>query len=215
MKIKYLFLASIAGAIVALDQATKTYVHTHFDLHESVNVIADLFSLTYVRNPGAAFGFLGTSPEVFREIFFLSMPPIALLIILAILRTVADRERLTIVSLSMVFGGAIGNYVDRLRFRYVIDYLDFHLSVPLVDRLHGSFLSPVLNLLGIPVGREWVYPAFNVADMAIVGGVSALLYVEFRKYRDARAQASLDTTAPLAAPRDRRRQKASSAAPRA
>lgn len=197
MKIKYLLLATIAGAIVALDQATKTYVHTHFDLHESLNVISDLFSITYVRNPGAAFGFLGTSPEAFREIFFLSMPPFALLIILAILRTVADRDRLTIISLSMVFGGAIGNYIDRLRFRYVIDYLDFHISEPLVERLHATLFSPLLSLVGIPPGREWVYPAFNVADMAIVGGVSALLYIEFRKFRVARQAAR--ETAPRAA----------------
>jgi signal peptidase II len=195
MKIKYLLLATIAGAIVAADQAVKTYVHTHFELHESINVISDILSITYVRNPGAAFGFLGTSPQFFREIFFLSMPPIALLIILAILRTVTDRDRLTIVSLSMVFGGAIGNYIDRLRFRYVIDFLDFHMSVPLVQRLHGTILSPLLSLVGIGPGREWVYPAFNVADMAIVGGVGALLFVEFRKYRDSRAALAADQAA--------------------
>jgi signal peptidase II len=186
MKIKYLLLATIAGAIVAADQAVKTYIHTHFDLHESLQVIADIFSITYVRNPGAAFGFLGTSPQVFREIFFLSMPPVALLIIIAIMRTVADRDRLTIVSLSMVFGGAIGNYIDRLRFRYVIDYLDFHLGLDVIRRLHATFLGGPLNLLGIPPDREWVYPAFNIADMAIVGGVGALLYIEFRKYRESR-----------------------------
>ena len=189
MRMKYLLLATIAGAIVAADQATKTYVHTHFELHESMSVISDIFSITYVRNPGAAFGFLGTSPQVFREIFFLSMPPIALLIILAILRGTNDREKLTVCSLSMVFGGAIGNYIDRLRFRYVIDYLDFHLGLPIVAKLHDTFLSGLFSLIGIPPGREWVYPAFNVADMAIVGGVGALLYVEFRKFREHRAVA--------------------------
>lgn len=187
MKIKYLLLATIAGTIVAADQATKTYIHTRFDLHESATVVTDFFSITYVRNPGAAFGFLGDSPDLFREIFFLSMPPIALLIILAILRGAPERERITIVALSSVFGGAIGNYIDRLRFRYVIDFLDFHLSLPIVQKLHSGGPSWLLSLIGLAPDREWVYPAFNVADMAIVGGVGALLYVEFQKYRAHRA----------------------------
>lgn len=163
MKIKYLILLCIAGAIVTADQAVKLYVHTHFSLHESVEVIQNFFSLTYVQNPGAAFGFLAESAPVFREIFFLSMPPIALLIILAIMRGVSEVDRWTIVSLSMVFGGAIGNYIDRLRFRYVIDFLDFYLVKD------GK--------------RVWTYPAFNIADMAIVCGVAILLFLEFTKHR--------------------------------
>lgn len=194
MRIKYLLLATIAGAIVAADQAAKAYVHTRFELHESVRILEDFFAITYVRNPGAAFGFLGSSPPVFREIFFLSMPPVALLIILAIMRTVSNRDRLTIVSLSMVFGGAIGNYIDRIRFRYVIDYLDFHLSLPLLQRLHSGWASPILRAIGVGPDREWVYPAFNIADMAIVGGVGALLYVEFRKYREHRAALANDAS---------------------
>lgn len=163
MKIKYLLLAAIAGAIITADQAVKIYVHTHFGLHESVEVIQNFFSLTYVQNPGAAFGFLADSAPIFREIFFLSMPPIALLIILAIMRGVLESDRWTIVSLSMVFGGAIGNYIDRLRFRYVIDFLDFYIMKD------GK--------------RSWTYPAFNIADMAIVGGVAILLFLEFTKHK--------------------------------
>ena len=163
MKFKYLLLAAIAGAVVAADQAVKLYINTHFSLHESTEILHGFFSLTYVQNPGAAFGFLADSAPVFREIFFLSMPPIALLIILAIMRGVRETDRWTIVSLSMVFGGAIGNYIDRLRFRYVIDFLDFYL---LKD---GR--------------RTWSYPAFNIADMAIVCGVAILLFLEFTKYK--------------------------------
>lgn len=159
MKIKYLLLAAIGGAIIAADQAVKMYVHTHFMLHESIEVIPGFFNLTYVRNTGAAFGFLADSPVWFREAFFLSMPPIALLIILAIMRGVAERDRWTIVSLSMVFGGAVGNFIDRIRFRYVIDFLDFHIQ------------------------KKYVWPAFNIADMAIVGGVGILLFLEFTRQK--------------------------------
>ncbi len=159
MKIKYLLLAAIAGAIIAADQAVKMYIHTHFMLHESVEVIPGFFNLTYVRNTGAAFGFLADAPAWFREAFFLSIPPVALLIILAIMRGVAETDRWAIISLSMVFGGAIGNFIDRLRFRYVIDFLDFHIQ------------------------KKYVWPAFNIADMAIVGGVAILLFLEFTKQK--------------------------------
>lgn len=159
MKLKYLILAAIAGAIITADQAVKMYVHTHFQLHESIQVIPGFFNLTYVRNPGAAFGFLANTHETFRELFFLSMPPVALLIILAILRGVAETDRWTVTALSLVFGGAIGNYIDRIRFRYVIDFLDFHLD------------------------NVYTWPAFNIADSAIVIGVGVLLFLELTRGR--------------------------------
>ncbi|MBX3039473.1 MAG: signal peptidase II [Bdellovibrionaceae bacterium] len=155
MKKKYLFLMVITGLLVAIDQLVKLYIHTQFRLGESVPVISGFFNLTYVRNFGAAFGFLAESHPSFREIFFLTMPPLALLIILLILRGVNDKDTKQIVALSSIFGGAIGNYIDRLRFRYVIDFLDFHL------------------------GGRWSWPAFNIADAAIVGGVILLLILMF------------------------------------
>ena len=167
MKKKYLWLAVIAGVLVALDQLTKIYVHTSFHLGESVVVIPNFFNLTYVRNFGAAFGFLAESHPSFRELFFLTMPPIALIIILGILRGVKDDDTKQIIALSSIFGGAIGNYIDRLRFRYVIDFLDFHLY------------------------NRWSWPAFNIADMAIVGGVALLLllmFVENKKAKEAAAE---------------------------
>lgn len=155
MNKKYIWLLVISGFLISLDQIIKMYIHTHFALSESVTVIPNFFNLTYVRNFGAAFGFLAESHPQFREIFFLAMPPIALIIILAILRGVRDDDTKQILALSSIFAGAIGNYIDRLRFRYVIDFLDFHLY-----------------------GR-WSWPAFNVADMAIVGGVGVLLLLMF------------------------------------
>jgi signal peptidase II len=151
MKKKYIWLMAITGFLVALDQITKLYVHTHFNLGESISVIPDFFNLTYVRNFGAAFGFLAESHPTFREIFFLTMPPVALIIILSLLRSVPDKDTLQIAALSSIFGGAIGNYIDRLRFRYVIDFFDFHLK------------------------NKYSWPAFNIADVAIVCGVGILL----------------------------------------
>lgn len=159
MKKKYLYLMVVAGLLVALDQLTKLAVHTQFRLGESLTVIPNFFNLTYVRNFGAAFGFLADSHPSFREMFFLSMPPLAMILILLILRTVKDEDTRQILALSSIFGGAIGNYIDRLRFRYVIDFLDFH------------------------VGNRYSWPAFNVADSAIVCGVLFLLYQIFMESR--------------------------------
>jgi signal peptidase II len=79
------------------------------------------------------------------------------------LRTVGETDRWTISSLSLVFGGAIGNYIDRLRFRYVIDFLDFHLQ------------------------KTYTWPAFNVADSAIVCGVAVLLFLELTRTKKSAA----------------------------
>jgi signal peptidase II len=150
---KYLVLATIAGFLVALDQLTKIYIHANFALGESVPVIKDIFHITYVRNIGAAFGAFREAPEAFRTIFFLSMPPIAVALVLYLFRSVENTDRWQVFSLSMIFGGAIGNYIDRLRFGFVIDFLDVHYK------------------------QVWSYPAFNVADSAIVCGVIILMYL--------------------------------------
>lgn len=152
MSKKYLLLAAISGFIISIDQFVKLMVHTQFKLGDSVTVIQDFFNLTYVRNYGAAFGFLAESHPRFREIFFLAMPPIALVIILAILKTVKENDMKQILALSLIFGGAIGNYIDRLRFRYVIDFFDFHLK------------------------DVYSWPAFNIADSSIVIGVILLVF---------------------------------------
>lgn len=148
---KYLVLAAIASLMVVIDQLTKLYIHANFNLGESVPVIRDIFHITYVRNIGAAFGIFREMGETFRHLFFLSMPPVAMVIILFMLRSVPNTDRWQICSLSLIFGGAVGNYIDRLRFGYVVDFLDFHYK------------------------NVWTYPAFNVADSAIVTGVCLLL----------------------------------------
>ena len=155
MKKKYIILVALSALIVALDQLLKMYVHTHFQLGESVPVMTGFFNITYVRNFGAAFGFLNQTHPDFREIFFLLMPPVAMVIILMILRGVREDDTRQILALSSVFGGAIGNYVDRVRFKYVIDFLDFHWK------------------------EAYTYPAFNIADMAIVCGVIILLVLMY------------------------------------
>ena len=153
MSRKYLLLACFSGLVIALDQLSKIYIHTQFQLHESKTVIENIFNITYIRNFGAAFGFLAQAPSSFREIFFLTMPPLACIIILYILRGVKNEDMKQTLALSSIFGGALGNYIDRLQFRYVIDFLDFHIF------------------------EKYSWPAFNIADAAIVCGVLFLVYL--------------------------------------
>lgn len=169
MKFKYIFLIAWSTFAVALDQVTKIYVHTHFQLGESVTVIQNYFNLTYVRNPGAAFGFLSESHPQFRELFFLSIPPVVMLIIYFILRSVPDKDRWQIFALSSIFGGAIGNYIDRIRFRYVIDFLDFHYH------------------------EKYSWPAFNIADSAIVLGVIILTILMWTEKKNATKPATANS----------------------
>jgi signal peptidase II len=164
MKFKYVFLIAWSTFAVALDQLTKLFIHTRFQLGESITVIENFFNITYVRNPGAAFGFLAESHPDFREAFFLTIPPVAMLIILIILKGVSDKDRWQIFALSSIFGGAIGNYIDRLRFRFVIDFLDFHLY------------------------HKYNWPAFNVADCAIVVGVMILMVLMWLEKKSASEQ---------------------------
>jgi signal peptidase II len=154
-KAKYLLFLAVSGAIIALDQLTKLYIHTQFRLHESVTVIDGYFNIAYVRNPGAAFGFLAKAPEIFRDNFFLVLPPIAMIIIVMMLRKVAENDKIQILALSLVFGGAIGNYIDRLQFGYVIDFLEFHIK------------------------EIYTWPNFNIADSAIVTGICILILLMF------------------------------------
>lgn len=151
MKIKYFLLAAISGAVICADQVTKLFIHTRFLLGENYTVIPDFFNITYVRNYGAAFGMMAQMAPSFREPFFAIIPVIALIVIITILRSTPDNDKWQIFALSLIFGGAIGNYIDRLRFKYVIDFLDIHYK------------------------EVYHWPAFNIADSAIVIGVSILI----------------------------------------
>lgn len=152
MKSKYIILLCLAGLVITIDQITKLYVFHHFELHESISIIPNFFNLTYVQNKGAAFGLLAKAPQSFRIPFFIIVPLLALTIIILIFKKTKETELLMITSLSLILGGAIGNFIDRIRFNYVIDFLDFH----------------------------WLYkyhwPAFNIADMTIVIGVALLIF---------------------------------------
>ena len=147
MKNKYAWLSAITATIIALDQLAKGLIVRHFKLHESVRVISGFFDLTYVRNPGAAFVFLSGASGVWRSVFFITVSVVALAVIIALIRQTHDR--LPLIALSLIGGGAVGNLIDRVRFGEVVDFIDWYF-------------------------RTYHWPTFNIADSAISIGVGLL-----------------------------------------
>ncbi len=158
---RFTILAVVSLTIIALDQVTKSYVVSKMYLHQSIPIIPDYFSLTYIRNPGAAFGILASSSSGFRMVFFLMTSIFALGLLITIFVRLEPSDWWGQLTIASIFGGAIGNLIDRLQFGEVVDFLDFYIS-----------------------GYHW--PAFNVADMAISIGVCSLfLLFAFEKRKPA------------------------------
>ena len=149
---RYLLLMGVSFVLIALDQITKMFVIHNMNLHESIPVIKGFFNFTYIRNPGAAFGIFATTNSAFRLIFFVGTSIFALGLLGTIFYRLHPADLWGQLTVSSIFGGAIGNLIDRLRYGEVIDFLDFQVS-----------------------GYHW--PAFNVADSAISVGVVSLLII--------------------------------------
>ena len=156
MKNRFLAFGALALAVVVLDQATKAWVLATFELHETLPVIPGWFHLTYIRNPGAAFGLFSGHAEAFRRPFFLVVTAVALAAILAILWRAPRGRPWLLMALGLVFGGAVGNLIDRVRWGEVVDFLDVF-------------------------WRTHHWPAFNVADSAITVGAALLIAEGFRR----------------------------------
>src|SRR4051812_25521266 len=103
MRTKVIYLFTITGVLIALDQVTKLMVQTHFQVGDTISIFPNYFNITYVQNPGAAFGFLARAPAFFRETFFFLIPPFAMVVILFFLKSVKISDRLQILALSLVF----------------------------------------------------------------------------------------------------------------
>jgi len=158
---RYTLFAAAAGLVVLFDQIAKYCVHAKMPLHSSIPVIEGFFNVTYIRNPGAAFGFLASAPPGFRAVFFIAVTVAAILLIVYYVRRYGPEEPQFMLPLSLILGGAVGNLIDRVRFGDVIDFLDVYIGT-----------------------HHW--PAFNVADSAISLGALMLLFEMLRKMRKSR-----------------------------
>lgn len=153
---KYRLVLIVLGSVLVLDQITKMMVEHWMRLHQSIEIIPNFVRLTYIRNTGAAFGFLAGDPSMLRVLFFVVTTIVAIGCIFYLLKNLPSEETGTTASLSLILGGALGNLFDRVRMGEVIDFIDLHWY-----QLH--------------------WPAFNVADAAISVGVVLLLIQMLRR----------------------------------
>ena len=144
----------VAAVVLILDQTTKAIVERSMTLHESIPLLP-FFSLTYVRNTGAAFGLLAELPTALRLPLFVVVTIGAVWALVSYLRQVRLDESWVAAALGGILGGAAGNLVCRLRYGEVVDFLHLH---------YGGF--------------DW--PMFNVADSAITVGVALVLLHSLR-----------------------------------
>jgi signal peptidase II len=149
-------LFSISVIVIILDRLTKLWVSHHVPLGGAISVIPRVFRITHVLNTGAAFSLFedAASPERVR-LFLVGFSLLAGVLVLGALFRMRRNLTMTSLALALILGGAIGNVYDRIRFSYVIDFLEVHI-----------------------IHYHW--PDFNIADSAIVIGGCLLLLDAFR-----------------------------------
>lgn len=142
-----LFLISLL--VTALDQLWKFMIQKVLVYGDSVSVIRGFFSITLVFNTGAAFGIMKDWQGV-----FIILPILTIFLILILFIKSKDKQRL-LIPFGLLLGGTIGNFIDRLKYGYVVDFFDLFF-------------------------KSWHWPAFNIADACICFGV-LLLLLQIRK----------------------------------
>ncbi|MBC3927534.1 signal peptidase II [Undibacterium sp. CY21W] len=146
----------LATIIILFDQVSKITITKLFDYAESLS-ITSFFNLTLVYNKGAAFSFLAAESG-WQRYFFTAIGLIAAAYITYLLKRHAT-QKLFCAALAMIMGGALGNVIDRLLYGHVIDFLDFHYQ------------------------EIYHFPAFNIADSAIVVGAALFILDELRRVK--------------------------------
>jgi signal peptidase II len=153
----HLRAGAIAGVtVLALDQASKLWLLFVFDIaHRGAVEVTPFFDLVLAWNPGISFGWFQNNSPV-AQIVLMVVKAVAV-IVLAIWMA-RSRTLMATVALGLIIGGAIGNAIDRFAYGAVVDFALFHLQIG---------------------GNTFKWYVFNLADVAIVAGVAALLYDSF------------------------------------
>jgi signal peptidase II len=154
--LKYVIFVLVALTIIVADQLTKSILASSIPLNDAIKIIPGYLDLVHVRNPGAAFGMLAQSDSWFRLAFFPLISILATTVILWLLFQANSKDWSLVLALALFCGGLFGNFIDRMRFGEVVDFVDVH-----VGTIH--------------------WPAFNVADSALCVGTGLFLLYFLRK----------------------------------
>lgn len=142
----------ISAVIIALDLWTKNLAGEHLEYAQPV-VLLPVFNLTLHFNTGAAFSFLSDAGG-WQRWFFSGIAAVVSLVLLVWIFRLKSEQRLLLISLSLILGGALGNLWDRLTLGYVVDFISLHYN-------------------------EYYFPTFNIADSAITVGATLMLLDTF------------------------------------
>jgi signal peptidase II len=148
---KIIKLLMVSGCVIVLDQISKMIILRWMPMFEIIPVIPGFFNITHIHNPGGAFGFMADQGPHIRSFIFLAMSSLAAIVVLYFYFSTPIHYTWLSIALLLIFGGAVGNMIDRFRFGEVVDFLDFYVG-----------------------GYHW--PAFNVADSGITVGMTILVY---------------------------------------
>jgi len=161
LKNRYTRLLCISGLVVISDQITKALILKKMPLYrfqgEGITVIPGFFNIIHVRNQGGAFGFMANQSSGVRNLLFIFVSAFATGLVFYFYKTTPKTKPVLASGLALIFGGAIGNLIDRFRFGNVVDFLDVYI---------GS--------------HHW--PTFNIADSAITIGIT--IFVFYFLFRD-------------------------------
>lgn len=122
MEKKHNVIFSMSLVIILIDQLSKFFVRTNFQLNQSIPIINNIFHLTYINNTGAGFGILKAQALI---LIFVSISVIG--IIFYNFDKIKNKETLLQIFVAFVLGGTIGNIIDRIAYGYVIDFIDFRI----------------------------------------------------------------------------------------
>jgi len=148
MKNKYY---SVAFIILLIDFLTKWLVRVILGPHQSIEIMPGYLRLSYWQNSGVAFGLFDAIASVWKPYILAVLAIVAVVVLVVYSAHMPPERKLMRVSLAIIIGGILGNFVDRIVRGYVIDFIDFHIY----DTFH--------------------WPTFNVADSAITIGIALLL----------------------------------------
>lgn len=152
---------SLSVVVVVLDQFTKFWATSELHYAVPVPVVSSL-NWFLAHNTGAAFSFLSEAGG-WQRWFFVGLAVIVSMVIIIWLKGLPRDQKWLAVSLALILGGAIGNVVDRAMYGYVVDFIQFYYVAD--SCLPGFYFS----------GSQCNWPAFNIADMAIVGGAAMMI----------------------------------------
>ena len=164
------FLLIVTIVTLVLDLGSKHWVTTRLDepssYGRSVKIIDGVLSFISAKNRGGAWGLLQDESEAIRRPFFMVISAAAVLFIVTLYRRVTPEQTALKWGLPLVLGGAIGNLVDRIRYGYVVDFIN------------------------VQVTKTFTWPTFNVADIAIVAGVALMAIDMFTSRKPAPSAAA-------------------------